>query len=1634
MIQPENPGKLPFSKSRAYIIGINAYQHISPLSTAVNDARMIATVLERRQGFEVSLLTDPGAVDIRRLLQEMSETVTASDRAFFYFAGHGIAEDSEGGPAGYLVPADADPVNSASMIPMADLHAALNALPCRHLLVVLDCCFSGAFKWSGSTRGGIRGKMPKRIYQERFDRFLQEKAWQVLTSAAHDQKALDVLKSSKKPLGDRGIDVRTGEHSPFARALFEGLEGKADVVLEATGEGDGVITATDLYVYIRDQVEPASLAEAEEARQTPGFFPLGEYDKGEFIFLHPRHRLNLPPTPNRNPYMGLSAFSETDRELFYGRDRVIETLRRQALARFMVTEKTLQDLTTEGFPAAGLKKLESLKDQGFLDETAFLDALGEWFPDTAEQAQLIRYARVTRNRLLVVSAVSGAGKSSVIKAGLLPRLRREGYRILPVMRPGEEPLEALEKCLNEQIYRLNDASIKTMEANGLPGNLLEALEKLRGHDYAGEQQFTAALRSVFDDDSFLRYSPAILSEAEKTGYFTEPISLENGPSPALLEELSAQKTVLIIDQYEELLTRCQDESARMRFMEIQKTLLDAVPAPQLLVVVTVRSDFEPQLDKGSLEAYWREGRCSVPWFTVDELREVIVMPTLQEVLIFDPPELVNDIIDEVIQSTGALPLLSFTLSELYLAYKNSGRQDRALKGEDYERLGGVLGSLRTRADHLYQSLDEAHRDTMRKIMLRMVSLEGGEIASRRVLIDELVYRDGTENQQVGEVLRLLVDARLVVRGTDSAGRGYAEPAHDALVKAWGTLWQWVKDLGEDNILLGSKLNAAANDYLLNSRDVKYLWDNDPRLEVLKRILNQPRHWYNEKELEFVEKSVRRKRDRTWRLRAIVAAVMAALTALTIWAVIERDHAIREANIAKSNLLAIKSGEMLDKDNTEALRLAGAAYHTAEDYPPPAALQILSDAFHSQAQHTFYAARLAHEQQVYTAVFSADGQQILTASADGSARLWDRRGSLLRIMPSRDYARVRRAGFIDAQRIYSVSETDILLWDRQQEAALPDTLKHPAPVAPGAVVLLPENKLLTGASNRAFIWNISESTQPPDTLLLPANISAAILLPDERILTTAGSSVLRWNWRALSTPPDTLAHDRQVSAAAALPDGRVLTAADTAVYLWDAEGQRLLATLPHRSRVQRISVFPDGRFLTIPRDSTAVIWDGDSTALDTLRHRAEVVSAAISADGRQILCGLYDGGVMLWNDRGVKIDSLRHHAEVNAVQFSPREPALILSAAEDSTARLWDLSGKLQQQVARHRLGITRASYSPDGTQILTAGMDSTVALWSAADGTGIDSLRHQGDVVSAIFSPDGLQVLSASRDSTAVLWWPATREKLIFRHNGQLSRAIFSPDGRFILTIAETAATLWETEDNEKPLSILRHGGMLVNSAVFSPDGRQVLTAGDDGRVRLWSGSSGMQQDSLAAQPEGVRSAVYSPDGRWIIGASGNLVRCWQAQDLTESDSLKHPDYVESAMFAPDNRLILTTAYDNILRLWNTGGTLRDSLVHQGFITSAVFSGDSRYVLTASEDGTARLWDLQRETVTEFTHPPNVLVKSAVFSPDNQYLLTAGDDGIARAWWRPDVIYQWLKTTPAVAPLAPETRALYQVGEQNEGR
>ena len=755
--------RLRFAHHRAYLIGIDAYTKVSPLRTAVNDATRLAEVLAGQHRFEApALLLDATGAQLRALLARMRDEVVADDRVLFYFAGHGIAADGDDGPAGYIVPADAEPSDPTSFVPMAELQATLDGLPCRHLLLVLDCCFSGAFKWSSQHRA-TSGLMPKRIYEERFERFVDDPARQIITSAAYDQKALDVLNG--KATGDRG-DVVAGNgrpHSPFALALFDALAGAADVKLDR--EGDGIITATEMYAYIRDQIEPATLKEGERLRQTPSFFPLKGHDKGEFMFLHPRHRLNLPRMPLHSPYKGLASFDEADRHLFYGRDRVIQELSAKAAD-----------------------------------------------PD---------------QRLLVVVGASGTGKSSVIKAGLLPQLRKAGHAII-VMRPGAQPLAALEQALNES--------------------------------------------------------------AGQAG------------------------AVLIVDQFEEIITRCAEPEQRQAFSTRLRELLDA-GTRIARIVITVRSDFEPQLNGGALKEAWLTGRFTVPPFSLDELREVIVMPTIQEVLIFDPPELVDQIIGEVVQSPGVLPLLSYTLNELYEAYVRSGRSDRALRKTDYDALGGVMGALRTKADTLYQTLaNDNERDTMRKIMLRMVSIEG-DLAGRRVPMADLVYAEA-DKAAVQTVVERLIDARLIVRNADAI-----EPAHDALVRAWKTLRDWIHE-AKDELILGEQIQIASRDYE-RTHDVEYLWPTNPNLPALNAFRKDTRRcWFNAKEVEFIRASLRLKTRRLRITIGIVAAVFVSVAGLMVWGWVEQGRAtgtIAEARGFTDDLLVNSMKKLRLIERTQEVR-------------------------------------------------------------------------------------------------------------------------------------------------------------------------------------------------------------------------------------------------------------------------------------------------------------------------------------------------------------------------------------------------------------------------------------------------------------------------------------------------------------------------------------------------------------------------------------------------------------------------------------------------------------------------------------------------------------------------------------------
>jgi hypothetical protein len=784
----------PFRRSIAAVIGIDGYAHgVPPLRTAVNDARRLGELLATHHGYEVLSLLDGEATRARivtLLTEELPARVGADDRVCVYFAGHGVAVDGHDGPNGYLLPVDASRADESTFLAMPLLHEAIVALPCRHMLVVFDACFSGAFRWSGTRSASA---LPAVIHRERYERFVRDPAWQVITSASQDEKALDRLSTGS--LGGRDGD---GAHSPFALALFEALEGQGDIV--PRNGGDGLITATELYLYIEDRLQ-AALIEAG-ARQTPRLWPLARHEKGEFVFQAPGKEVTLPPAPpltaDANPWRGLAAYDKADAALFFGRDA----------------------------PVAALQEA--------IEQKAFVAVLG----------------------------ASGTGKSSLVKAGVLPRLETDSrWLVLPTVRPGTAPFESL----SQAVATLGPAVAATPEA------------------------IAAAVA-------------------------------------AWCEEHFGRRLLLVVDQCEELVTMARAATARDTVMTLLAALIDAHPL-QVTVVLTLRTDFEPQFDRSALAAAWSEARFVVPVMSRADLKTIVEQPASARVLYFDPPGLVETLLDDVVNTPGGLPLLSFALSEMYVRYLGRQSADRALTRADYEAIGGVVGALRARADAEYERLDEPHRTSMRHLMLRMVSGGAGSLVKRRVTDAEMEFADPAERARLDTVLGRLTEARLVVEGKETDGEGYAEPAHDALVRGWGRLIGWLHEVAADAVPLVTrqKLADAALEWARTTDKATrhgLLWSDGVRSAMLAPLVRNKAPWLNAHEFAFADRSVRRRRRMRWAGLAATAAIAALGVASLIFGVQARQSAAeartqQQAAVAAASL-AQEEGARAEAAATRAL--------------------------------------------------------------------------------------------------------------------------------------------------------------------------------------------------------------------------------------------------------------------------------------------------------------------------------------------------------------------------------------------------------------------------------------------------------------------------------------------------------------------------------------------------------------------------------------------------------------------------------------------------------------------------------------------------------------------------------------------
>jgi len=477
------------------------------------------------------------------------------------------------------------------------------------------------------------------------------------------------------------------------------------------------------------------------------------------------------------------------------------------------------DLNEDNNPYRGLNPFDERHAQFFFGRQALVK-------------ELIEKLNQPDQVLTTVLGVSGSGKSSLVRAGLIPQLRQpefKGWNILAPLRPGESPLRALARTLlpiaaPELIQRVEALTTLDQQFSQIVEQHQPSPYKLNQPSPAEQSGLTIAL--VWANASpgaklllLLDYRQEIGNflennvspeEKEKVEEFTQEIgssldeitsNLQNNPQ-ALREIVQAwhqnavgEKILLVIDQFEELITLAPEasgmneadtaipfphQSSKLPFLSL---LQEAVThcTDSLRIVVTLRSDFEPRFLESPLQPSWKNSRFPIRAMTSDELRQAIEGPALKQALYFEPESLVGKLVDEVGQMPGALPLLSFTLSELYIKLFERWKVDettgRALRLEDYEELGGVAGALTQRATAIYEALDEKHRITLQRVMLRMVTIEGGGIARRRVPQPELMYPYPDESSRLNLVINRLVNARLVVRGQE-AGEPYLEPAHD----------------------------------------------------------------------------------------------------------------------------------------------------------------------------------------------------------------------------------------------------------------------------------------------------------------------------------------------------------------------------------------------------------------------------------------------------------------------------------------------------------------------------------------------------------------------------------------------------------------------------------------------------------------------------------------------------------------------------------------------------------------------------------------------------------------------------------------------------------------------------------------
>lgn len=667
--------------------------------------------------------------------------------------------------------------------------------------------------------------------------------------------------------------------------------------------------------------------------------------------------------------------------------------------------------------------------------------------------------------------------------------------------------------------------------------------------------------------------------------------------------------------------------------------------------------------------------------------------------------------------------------------------------------------------------------------------------------------------------------------------------------------------------------------------------------------------------------------------------------------------------------------------------------------------------------------LGHTGGINSASFSPDGRRIVTASEDGTAKIWD--AESLELLGTLE----EQSGVFNSEgnKIFNESDhTPMFIYDFTR------TLNRQIRSVKSAAFSQDGSRIVTASSNTASIWNaISFSLVGTLNDGHSDQVNSAAFSPDGgKIVTASNDKTAKiWDANSFSLLYELRGHTDSVRSAAFSPDGRrIVTASnDHTAKIWDANSFSMLGTLEgHESSVNSAAFSPDGkRIVTASGDHTVKVWDARSfSLLGTLaEHGSYVNSAAFSPDGEKIVTASIDGVAKVWDAESFSlVGTLRgHSSRVNFVAFSSDE-SRIVTASDDDTAKIWDAKNlELLCTINGYSDRVRSVVLSPDGSRILTISYDKAAKVWDTGSFSLLDTLTgHSGTVDYASFSPDGGRIFTVSRDGSIRIWDASSFPLLgtLEGHPNSVRSAAFSSDGCKIL-----AATSWGEDimiwdaSSFSLLGTLEGQSSEIRHAAFSPDGNRIVTVSNDETTKVWDAESFELLGTLEGHSGQVISVGFSHDGSRIVTISyDKTASIWNADSLSLLGTLEgHSDLVKSVIFSPDgSRIITVELLGKGIKIWDARSfsLLGTHEWNNGFMNSLAFSPDGSRIVTASDDHTARIIDADSLELLKTLKGHTNMVDSAAFSPDGSRIVTASADGTVKIW--DATTYECIKTIPNV--------------------